>query len=139
MKIAFYKWKWNIIDKAIRIWTRWPYSHCELVLNNWTMFSSSWMDWGVRIKEFSNSDNWDVYDTNVWETPRVKTIMKDEMGKEYDFIWLFFNFIVDLNLEDRNKRFCSEICWYILWIENSSQYWPNWLFEILKEKNIINS
>lgn len=30
-KIAFYKAKGNYVDKAIRIWTNSPYSHCEIV------------------------------------------------------------------------------------------------------------
>ena len=137
MKIAFYKGSWNWIDKAIRFWTFWKYSHCELILSDWSMFSSSWMDWGVRVKRFYNSKNWDIFHTNVYETWIKKSLMVRELWKGYDYYWLFFNFIVDLDLENKDKWFCSEICWYILWIENPSNYSPNWLYKKLIKDNII--
>ena len=137
MKIAFYKWKWNLIDKLIRIWTNSPYSHCELVVDNWSMFSSSWLDGGVRVKYSYNKDMWDVYETNVYETDNIRLTMIKEIWKEYDYYWIFLSQIFPLNKQNPNKWFCSEICWYILWLDNPSQYNPGALYKILKNKWII--
>jgi len=131
MKIAFYKWSWNIIDKIIRLWTWQKYSHCELIFPWWDSFSSSAIDWWVRFKRIKfNPDNWDIIQLELWADQVINMLYKakQESWKWYDYFAIFFNHILDFWAECPNRWFCSEICWYLLWIENSYKLTPEDLY-----------
>lgn len=50
VRLALYKAPGDLYDRAIRAWTRSPYSHCELVLSGGRFVSSQPRNAGMRAK-----------------------------------------------------------------------------------------
>jgi len=48
IRLTLYKAPGDTYDRFIRLWTRSPYSHCELVLPDGRFVTSSPQDGGVR-------------------------------------------------------------------------------------------
>ena len=122
IKIAFYKGKGNWADTLIRLWTRSPYSHCELVIDDgdellW--ISSSPRDGKVRILQnpSMNPNNWDyitIPNTVFADNQLIVKLVSPQLGKKYDWLGIFFTQFLPLNIQDPNKWFCSEIVTYLL-------------------------
>jgi len=127
MKIAFYKWKGDWLDKLIRLFTWQPYSHCELIFPSGESFSSSERDWGVRFKNIAYiEDNWDIVEYYVWkyEVERLYKLAKTQCWKKYDFFWILLSIVLPLWRQNPDKWFCSEICWYLLWVSEPHTLTP---------------
>lgn len=69
MKVAFYKATRpgleGVFNALVRWWTKGPYSHCELILEERDGLalcgSASWLDGGVRLKWIKlNPEHWDL-------------------------------------------------------------------------------
>lgn len=132
MKIAFYKWKGDWLDSLIRWFTGQQYTHCELIFPTWEAFSSSERDGWVRFKKIEfRKENWDIIDYYVWkdEVNKLYNKAKLECWKKYDFKWILFSIIFKYNVHSKDKWFCSEICWSLLWVNNSNTLTPWDLFE----------
>ena len=71
MRLLTYKVKGNpnatIVDKLVAFGTFSNYSHSELLFSDWTMFSSSPRDGGVRIKklDYISPKSWDITEIDV--------------------------------------------------------------------------
>ena len=122
MKIAFYKKLKKISDFLIRWHTRenfWKifsiaeYSHCELVFSNDESFSSSGCDGGARFKKIKfDEKKWDVFKIKISaaDEKKIREFCAAQCGKKYDWRAIFFSQILDLQRENPQKWFCSEIC-----------------------------
>lgn len=135
MKIAFYKADGDWLDKLIRWFTWATYTHCEIIFSCNRSFSSSERDWWVRFKEINYiEDHWDIIDLNIWKY--TEDIMFSqayhEVWKWYDWTWILFTHIIKLNKQDKNKWFCSEICWHLLWYNNSHRLTPQDLYHCIQ-------
>ena len=107
MKIAFYKGRKRIFNRLVSWWTRGPYSHCELVLDDGVSISSSFMDNGMRYKRIDfNPDHWDFIDIGP-ETPIIRERIKGILGYKYDFIGLI-GFVFRRIADDKKKMFSSK-------------------------------
>jgi len=116
MRVAFYKGKGNWVDWTIRKWTRSPYSHCEIVIDN-TWYSSSARDGGVRKKNiYHNPENWDFIDIKIQVNDEniIKMFFNKQIGKKYDYVGILLSQVIPLHKDIKNRWFCSEICAYAL-------------------------
>ena len=68
MKLAFYKGREDFYDRLISWWTRGPYSHVELVINETYCMTSSPKDGGVRMKHIDfHPDHWDFVELEGYD------------------------------------------------------------------------
>ena len=153
MKIAFYIGKGKYQDKFVRAWTKSKFSHCELIIND-ISYSSSPRDGGTRKKQIDyDSQNWlifnlkDTFDINV-----ALRFLNEKLGKKYDNLGIIFSQVFNLDKQDKNKYFCSELiaeCLkrsyknseiekYFFSTENFSYYSPERLFQYLKYINLLS-
>lgn len=127
MQIALYKAPGTLADKAIRLFTGSPYSHCELVIAGMCC-SSSIRDGGVRVKSFwLDPENWDVIDipgdeAKAWEW------FATHSGQAYDW-WGVWRFVFPFLPHKTNEWFCSEACAAALSLPDAWGYTPQTLAE----------
>lgn len=126
MKLIFYKgFKGNLLDKLICLWTFGPFSHVEFVIedvdSHWLAYSSSPRENKTRYKKIEKSNKWVEVDIDFLNLNKnmVVSICRNELNKKYDYISIFFTFVLPLNIQSKKKWFCSEICAYII---NKSGY-----------------
>lgn len=125
-QIAFYKAKGDYVDKAIRVWTNSPYSHCELVIGD-LWYSSSPRDGGVRSKKIAHNDDWDYVDISIDEKEFYKYFNKVS-GQKYDFLGIVLSQVIPLGIQNPNKKFCSEFIATYLGYADPERYSPARLF-----------
>ena len=132
-KIAFYKAKGNIVDKAIRLWTRSKYSHCEIVIGeNW--YSSSPRDNGVRAKQIvDDHGSWDFIETDIGINKLNEVYLKYK-GSGYDFLGILLCMILPLKRDNNKKVTCSEFCAEVLGCSEPEMYSPERLYKTLTKK-----
>ncbi|PCH94280.1 MAG: hypothetical protein COB84_07835 [Rhodobacteraceae bacterium] len=149
LTLAFYRHQGRFFDRLIRLITRSPYSHVELVLSSgvqmssdqdWRLYSlsSSLRDGGVRIKiihyevgkwEFVQLENWSKTHDGVWLTAR------QYVGQPYDILGIMFNFMVPIRRQLRRSWFCSELCGHALGIKHPHTLSPGDLFDQVQQLN----
>ncbi|MBI2306102.1 MAG: hypothetical protein HYU78_02250 [Rhodocyclales bacterium] len=144
MQLALYKGTRpglaGIFNRAVRWWTRGPYSHCELVL--WRLpdgtamcGSASNTDGGVRIKAIDlDPARWDLV-----ELPRVDPFaafdwFEAHAGDGYDLRGLF-GFVWRRGDGDRDKYYCSEACAAAIGIDEPWRFDPNTLAAVARFAN----
>jgi len=121
IKIALYKhskslfWKWIRIKQNLQ-WFPWryaKYSHIELVFEDWICFSSSEEDGGVRFKNIKFKKNhWDFINIPMsdYNYKKVLAFCEKEEWNNYNFTWIVFAQLFNLNIKWKWDWFCSEIC-----------------------------
>lgn len=139
MKIAFYKKeKGTMVDYIIDAMSGFGgYSHCELIFDGNAKdydyskaycFGISGQDACTRFKVINlKSGNWDIFDIND------KTIIESEVVKKaynylnakYDYIGIFFTWIIPTGWQTEKKWWCSELCSMLLFGEESCRVSPN--------------
>lgn len=135
MQVAFYKSTrpglQGLYSRAVRLWQRGPYSHCEVIFSNGVAASSSFIDKGVRFKDIIfNPEHWDFIEIpSVLEDSILFWFIKHQ-GKPYDLRGNF-GFVFRRISDDKNKWFCSEAIAAALGIEDSWRYCPNTLYSAL--------
>lgn len=115
LRIAFYKGRTKLFNRAVSWWTQGIYSHCELIEKTdvegvSTCWSSSFTDGGVRVKEISlDNDHWDIRTIHVPDDVISGALQwfKEHEGEKYDVIGLF-GFVWAATKENPKKWFCSE-------------------------------
>jgi hypothetical protein len=149
IKIAFYKGHGRLRDKLVRLWTRSPYSHVELVLPD----NKGWMGIyppdspRVRNNTLNNQDlhEWDFIELRVTED-QVEAILDFydlTRDQSYDWIGMTLSHILPFRVKHINKWYCSEwvayalglsgvVDWKSLRLYNRNQLPPSDLYSILK-------
>lgn len=129
-QIAFYKAKGNIIDKAIRLWTRSKYSHCEIIIGE-SWYSSSPRDNGVRGKQIiDDGTSWDIINVDISLDSFNNTYFKYRNGG-YDFVGIFLCMVIPLKRDSKRKVTCSEFCAEVLGFSEPKMYSPERLYRRL--------
>jgi hypothetical protein len=115
--VAFYRGKGRLADRVVRIVTRSPFSHCELIRaevrpergDTVTCISSSGRDGGVRIKDIALEDGkWDIYEV-PWARETAWARAEAELGRPYELWSMLFCQLLNLRRHSREKWFCSEL------------------------------
>lgn len=110
--LAFYIGKGNTVDTLIRMKTKSVYSHVEMIIKDkWV--SSSGLSGGVTIKDLRALDfeNWEYIELEVngRKLKKVLKFIEDNKDAKYDYLGVFFGGGFGINLEDKDKFYCSEI------------------------------
>lgn len=136
MKVAFYKAKYgDWIDKIVSWYTKSPYSHCELVFSNGEFLSSSKRDGGVRYTNIDNLERWDIYELqdSKYSEDLIRLIVRQYLGQKYDIIGAIGS-AFNIDLSDKNKKFCSNLCAILLGIEETN-ITPHELYELISKNS----
>lgn len=131
-EIAAYKGKGRLYDRLIRIWTRSPYSHVEIVITrNDTHFrglSASPRDGGVRMAKIKiKPGNWDFF-----ETEGNLTAIEPLVGARYDWKGIFLAQILPFGLGSPKRYFCSELAAVYLGLPKPQSYSPRKIVDYLR-------
>lgn len=142
MKIAFYKGRTRLFDRMVQLWTRSPYSHCEVVF--WILpngqaecASSSKLDGGVRIKFMElNPERWDLVDIDWLDEGAARDWFQLHLGEGYDVQGLL-GFIAPIRGRG-SKWFCSEACAAALGYDEAWRFSPALLHNALVFLSVKN-
>lgn len=135
MRMAFYKSnRGTFLDFMIDAWTGFGgFSHCELVFSDGMSFSSSPREGKCRFKSIKYDDKWVMVDLD-WigdlNEGEIRLQCINEVGKKYDYLGIFFTFVLPIHVDDRKKWWCSEICTKMIGIKKF-RISPNRLFKVL--------
>lgn len=145
MQIAFYKGTRpglaGLFNRAVRWWTRGPYSHCELVLwqqadGSAVCGSSSNLDGGVRRKVIVlDPARWDVFDIPWANQAAALDWFIRHDGEAYDSGGLFGFVWRRGDGDDRSKWWCSESLAAALGFVDPWRICPNGLAALVKSIN----
>lgn len=130
MKLAFYKGRGTVFDRAIRWWQRGPYSHVEAVLRSnpdgTAECASSVPGTGVRIASISlPASDWDVLEV-VADVEAVRAWFLNHVGAGYDWLGIF-GFVVRPFRDEPGHFFCSEAIAAALGVREPWRLDPNGL------------
>lgn len=136
MKIAFYKATRpgleGIFNVLVRWWTKGPYSHCELILEEYldgTVLcgSASQLEGGVRLKRMAlNPERWDVLTAPLGNRETALGWFKQHQGAGYDYLGLL-GFLARPVTGHQRRWFCSEAVGAALGLAESWRFCPNTL------------
>lgn len=141
MNILFYRGTHpglaGVYSRGVRLVTKSPYSHCEMLFSDGTAWSSSYLDGGVRavpnfVLEVNNPDDWDMIylPDELFET-RARQWFLDHKGQGYDLLGNL-HFVVSVVGDEKTKWFCSEAVGAALGLDNSWRYDPGTLYQAVK-------
>lgn len=145
-KLAFYKAKGTWVDQLIRLVTRSPYSHVELITEPDLYFadgsmrctSSSLRDGGVRVRNIIlKPGHWDIVEVE-WYAGDLPYFFKQFIGAKYDFAGLIFSQFFNWRRQDNQRWFCSELIAASLGIPNPSSYSPGELKAFVEKLNQVH-
>lgn len=128
MKLAFYKNKEKLFNRAVCWWCNSKYSHVEVILEELPdglsrCASSSYSDHGVRIKNIDLKDGkWDIMEISANED-LVHAWFNKHLGENYDLLGLF-GFIFRRGIQNKIEWFCSESVADAMGFEESWRYEP---------------
>lgn len=138
IQLAFYKARYGtLFDKLISLTTISQYSHCEIVFPNGQCASSSVRDGGIRIKNISMNEHWDVYNLSEFLEPdesKIRNWFDINNDDIYDWLGAIGStFKLDWTSED--KKFCSYACAIVLGIDPIIT--PGGLYRYLNKNKLI--
>lgn len=113
MRVIFRKRGTSFFAKVIRLTTRGPYSHTELLFADNVSFSSDEADGGTRFKPWvPDPEQWDIVDVPVSpaDEVRIRAFCEREKGRPYDWRGISFSFLpIPIGWQSQTKWFCSEV------------------------------
>lgn len=136
-KLAFYKGKGNWIDKLIRFWTKSNYSHVEIVFDD-MWYSISPRDNYIRRKKIDfKEENWDFIEIQI-NSSSFEEFFKKTEGMKYDWLGIFLSQVFPLNVDAKNRYFCSEWCSEALGVSPklSNLYSPEDLYKSINKTRV---
>jgi hypothetical protein len=131
---AFYKGKGKLVNALIRLWTRGPYSHTEVITTqNGSLsycYSADRPDKGIRGKwRLLDAAEWDFVQVDA-DPVAVAQWYEDRIGCGYDFMGLL-GFVWRPETGSKNKYFCSEANAASIGINEAWRLDPNTLKPII--------
>ena len=137
MKIAFYiasNGYWQ--DKVVAASCFSKYSHCEIVFSDGMCGSASGRDGGVRLKNITLDDHWDVYELlGKYDESAIRYWFDINDADTYDWLGAIGS-VLHLDLTSEDKKFCSYTCAIVLGIDPIIS--PGSLFRLLSKEKLIN-
>ena len=158
-RIAFYVGTSNKLISAIqqwgiRLWTLGKFSHCEFVVGEgddpreWYWSAATSYSPGVTtIRKMPNykPSHWVIYDLpDGYDYSDAVEWTKQNLNKKYDWVGIFLSQFIKLNIDEKNKFFCSEFNAHQLQEagilsedEPAESYSPNSLYRELKRLGVL--
>jgi hypothetical protein len=143
IEAIFYQGKGTWYDGAIRVWTRGPYSHCELHFGRGHCFGAdpdngtSW-----RVRDLENNPDWAIVPLPELDHVLAKVLdfAAAEAGCGYDWTGIFFSEVFPFGWQSKDKWFCSE--WVVAAVQlggllTARKPWrlsPNQTYKLLMER-----
>ena len=138
--LALYKGRGTLFNRLICLWTRSPYSHCELVMPDGGWLSASAMDGGVRAKRIElDLEHWDLIPLPWADRRQIFHVFCLNQGRGYDFFGLFGSQLLPVGLHSRRRWFCSEFCAAALGFPMPQRYSPAQLGEVAQHFNTLTA
>lgn len=120
VQVAFYKGKSSLFDRLVQWWTKSPYSHCEVILEEHPVqlgstspvrcASSSWPDGGIRIKLIHlKPEHWDIVSVPNSDVTLASQWFYQRRGDKYDPLSLL-GLVVRPVGHDTKRWNCVEAC-----------------------------
>lgn len=136
--LALYKARGTLFNRLIRLWTRSPYSHCELVMPDGRWLSASGRDGGVRAKRIElDLAHWDLIPLPWADAQLIERVFAEHEGKGYDWLGLLGSQLVPLTIDNPRRMFCSEFCAAALGFPLAQRYSPALLGEVVRRIHSI--
>jgi len=142
------EWYWKKIANFINYWTKSEYFHVEIAIDGKWIISC--FESGVIIKDYQENVFDPDYDYYEFEISDLTEIQKElfwdwinkEVGTGYDKLAIIFTQFINLEIENKDKWFCSEITARILqlfYVKEFIDCKPNMLapkhiYEMLKHR-----
>ena len=131
MKLAFYKGREDLYDRLISWWTRGPYSHVELVINDNYCMSSSPKDGGIRFKHIDlRPDHWDLVELEGYDPAYAYNWFKEHEGRKYDILGIL-GFVFGSLRQDKKRFFCTEAIGHALKMKEPWRLDPNAMYAVV--------
>ena len=131
MKLAFYKGREDLYDRLISWWTRGPYSHVELVINENYCMSSSPKDGGIRFKHIDlRPDHWDLVELEGYDPAYAYNWFKEHEGRKYDILGIL-GFVYGPLRQDKKRFFCTEAIGHALKMKEPWRLDPNAMYAVV--------
>lgn len=130
MILHFYK-PVTIFEKLICWWTKGPYCHVEIKIDNifyWSDMAQGGV--GYTQNRYSDSRPYDAYTLSGYDPILTRLWFENHLGEKYDFLGLL-GFVFPWKIENKNRWFCSEVIAASLGIKKSHTYSPTSLFSYL--------
>ncbi len=140
MKVAFYKGTrpgvQGIYSRAVRLWTRSPYSHAEIIFSDGKAASSSFVDGGVRFKRIAfDPAHWDFIEIDADENA-ARQWFTDHEGRAYDLLGNL-GFVIGFIRDSSDKWSCAESIADALGFPEPWRYSPAILYSVASHQNHI--
>jgi len=129
IRIAFFKGdqhEWH--HRFIRWWTRSPYSHAEIVLDDgetWVSISPFlYTRVAARVRTQVPDDEWDYLDFRITpeELRALKDFISETTGDGYDWIGMIISQVIPFTVKGKGKWYCS-----------------SWVFSALNYSGVLKS
>lgn len=131
VKVAFYKGRKRLFNRLTCWWLRGLYSHCEIVFEDGSAASSSFLDGGVRFKRIDfDPDHWDFMGVDA-DADRVWAWFLEHQGEGYDLLGLA-GFVARVIRHDQYRWVCSEACMAALGYPDPWRFDPCSMAAVLK-------
>jgi hypothetical protein len=126
----------GLVNRAIRFFTKGPYSHSEIAIGNpfdapAMCVSSVGVEGGVRAKTMQLSPaKWDLVELHHITPANVLTFLDQHKGKPYDFVGCVRSVLPFVSREHADHWFCSEVCSAIIGHAEPWRMHPNVLHAV---------
>ena len=126
---AYQPHRWHdLIGRLVCLWTGYPYSHCELVIDG-VCYSSSARDGGVRGKRIDLSPEWwHLVEIRGYPSSGILARFNETKGVRYGWLDILCRQILHLPIKSKGY-FCSEWCAYALGLPEPTSWTPGMLVE----------
>lgn len=144
--ICFHKPQ-GLLGFLIALRTLGKYTHCEMVLNDYVYYINPG---GARVKPFIYKDYMDIYEIKLpFSVAFFVEEFKKYQNKGYDYWAIVLSQLLELDIEDKDRYFYSELCLilinkltddsltYNLKNIKANQFSPSKLYKYLKFMEII--
>ncbi len=114
MRVLFWKGKSGIFGQAIRLWTKSPYTHCELLFSDGMRFGIEY-DRAAMFYEPPAGDRpwnphlWDCLEFYGGVEDKTRSFCADVSLAQYDWLGIACSMILPIGREHSSKWFCSEL------------------------------
>ena len=105
----------KIMSFLIKKWTKSKYFHVECIIDDiWVSMKPGTTLEFNKLKELNSL--YDYVDINIdgRKNHKVLNFLHSKQGEKYDWFGIVFSQIIDINLDDRDKWYCSELITQVL-------------------------
>jgi hypothetical protein len=130
----------KIATSGIKFWTNSKYFHAEIIVSDFWLSATATR--GIQMLKLDDlNDNWDYFDIDVEQDCAHDLLnwFHFQLNSKYDWKGIFLTQFVNINKQDQNKWFCSELvaeCLKKLGIKEnwkeSHQYSPEDIHQLCK-------